>query len=202
MINALENFTAKISVQPLAQALLESIQEFNGNDKAAAIPQLDQVELVAERTGNDPVEVDISKLKGLALGDINTIRKEKGLTWHKFRQILIENYSNIPYVPDAMVAYTQLMQQDDESTSQYFIRAKVLLECMNHTSKLSQISGKGLNNLALIQGLRGCHIRWRVAKEQESWIMMEDMYRSINRITKLMHILRPTMSQDTTQFLK
>ena len=49
-----------------------------------------------------------------------------------------------------MVAYTQLMQQDDESTSQFLIRVKVLLECMNHTSKLSQISGKGLNNLALI----------------------------------------------------
>ena len=31
MINALEDFTAKISVQPLAQAVLRSIQEFNGN---------------------------------------------------------------------------------------------------------------------------------------------------------------------------
>ena len=51
---------------------------------------------------------------------------------------------------DVMVAYTQLMQQDDESTSQYLIRAKALVECMNHTSKLSQISGKGLNNLAVI----------------------------------------------------
>ena len=51
---------------------------------------------------------------------------------------------------DMMVAYTNLRQQDDESTSQYLIRAKVLLECMNHTSRLSQISGKGLNNLALI----------------------------------------------------
>ena len=104
---------------------------------------------MAERTGNDPVEVGISKLKGLALGDINTIRKEEDLTWHKFRQILIENYSNIPYMLNAMVACTQLMQQDDESPLQYLIRAKVLLECMNHTSKLSQISGKGLNNLAL-----------------------------------------------------
>ena len=46
--------------------------------------------------------------------------------WHKFRQILIENYSNIPYMSDAMVAYTNLTQ-DDESTSQYLIRAKVLL---------------------------------------------------------------------------
>ena len=105
---------------------------------------------MAERTGNDPVKVGISKLKGLALGDINTVRKEEGLTWHKFMQILIENYSNIQYVSDTMLAYMQLTQHDDESTSQYLIRAKVLLECMNHTSKLAQISGKGLKNLALI----------------------------------------------------
>ena len=83
-----------------------------------------------------------------------------------------------------MVAYTQLRQQDDESISQYLIRAKVLLECMNHTPKLSQISGKGLNNLALVQGLRDCLIRWRVAKEQESLIAMENIYRSIKRIMK------------------
>ena len=80
MINALENFTAKISVQPLAQAAFGSIQEFDGNDKTSTIPWLDQVKLVAERTGNDPVKVGISKLKELALGDINTIRKEEGLT--------------------------------------------------------------------------------------------------------------------------
>ena len=123
----------------MAQTALRSIQEFDGNDKATTIPWLDQVRLVAE--------VGISKLKGLALGDINTIRKE-GLTWHRFRQILIENYSNIPYVSDMMAAYSNLTQQDDESTSQYLIRAKMLLECMNHT--LSQMSGRGLNNLALV----------------------------------------------------
>ena len=113
MINALANFAGKISVHPLAQTALRSIQEFNGNDKAATIPWLDQFKLVAERTCNDPLDGGISKLKGLALGDINTIRKEEGLRWHKFRQILMENYSNIPYVSDAMVAYTQLTQQDD-----------------------------------------------------------------------------------------
>ena len=94
------------------------------------------------------------------------------------------------------------MQQDDESTLQYLIRPKVLLEGMNHTSKLSQISVKGLNNLALIYRLRDNHIRWRVAKEQESWITMEDAYQSINRITKTDACKRPTMSQDMTQFLK
>ena len=95
MINALENCTAKISVQPFVQAVLGSIQEFDGINKATTVPWLDQVELVAKRTGNDPVEVGISTVKGLALGDINTIRKEEGLTWHQFRQILIENHSNI-----------------------------------------------------------------------------------------------------------
>ena len=47
---------------------------------------------------------------------------------------------------DAMGAYMQLTQKDDKSTSQYLITAKVLLKHMNHT----QITGKGLNNLALI----------------------------------------------------
>ena len=92
-------------MQQLAQAALRSIQEFHGNDKVATIPWLDHIELVAEKTGNDPVEVGISTLKGLALCDINTIRKEEGLTWHKFRQILMVNYSNIPYVSDTIVAY-------------------------------------------------------------------------------------------------
>ena len=51
---------------------------------------------------------------------------------------------------DSMVAYTQLMPQHDDSTSQYLSRAKVLLKHMNHTSKPSWISGKRLNNLAII----------------------------------------------------
>ena len=46
-------------------------------------------------TGIDPLEIAISKLKGLALADISTIREEEGLSWHKFRQCLIEQYSNL-----------------------------------------------------------------------------------------------------------
>ena len=42
VLNALENFSAKISMQLLAQAVLASIQEFNGKDKAMTIPWLDQ----------------------------------------------------------------------------------------------------------------------------------------------------------------
>ena len=89
MLNALENFSAKISMQLLAQAVLGSIQEFDGKDKATTKPWHDQGKLVVDRTGNDPVEVGIIKLRGLALGDINTIREEEGLVWYKFRPVLI-----------------------------------------------------------------------------------------------------------------
>ena len=37
--------------------------------------------MVAEKTGVGPLEVGISKLKGLALDDINAIHKEGHLTW-------------------------------------------------------------------------------------------------------------------------
>ena len=40
---------------------LGPIKEFDRMNKSATIPSLDQVELVAERTGNNPVVVGISK---------------------------------------------------------------------------------------------------------------------------------------------
>ena len=79
--------------------------------------------------------------------------------WHKFRQHLIEQYSNVPYAPDAMFAYSKILQQDNESTSQYLVSAKVLLEHIHYMSKLSDISGFGLDNLSLVQVLREAHIQ-------------------------------------------
>ena len=57
VLNALENFSAK---QAIAQSTLNSIQEFVSSDREATIPWLDQVELVAERTGIAPLELGIS----------------------------------------------------------------------------------------------------------------------------------------------
>ena len=62
MLNALENFSAEFSMQPLGQTAPGSIQEFDRKDKATTIPWLDQVKLVAERTGNYVVKIGISKL--------------------------------------------------------------------------------------------------------------------------------------------
>ena len=50
-LNALEIFSAKISVQLLAQTVFGSIQEFDGKDKVTTVPRLDQFELVTERSG-------------------------------------------------------------------------------------------------------------------------------------------------------
>ena len=54
-LERLENFTVKVSVQPMVQLALGSIPVFDGRGKTATIPWLGQVEEVTERTGNDPV---------------------------------------------------------------------------------------------------------------------------------------------------
>ena len=82
-----------------------------------------------------------------------------------------------------MFAYFHLSQGDDELTTQYLVRAKVLLECIHQTLKLSDITGSSWDNLYLIHGLKAPHIRKRVAKEQDFWQMMEDVFKTINIIT-------------------
>ena len=68
--------------------------------------------MVAEKTGIDSLEVGISKLKGLALGDINAIYKEGNLTWYSFRQRIIEHYPKVPYASNAIFMYSHLSQGD------------------------------------------------------------------------------------------
>ena len=140
--------------------------------------------MVAKKIGIDPLKVCISKLQGTDLGDINAMCKEGNLTWYKVRQRLIEYYSNMLYTSDAMSAYSHLLQGDDEMTAQYLVRAKVLLECIHHTTKLGDITGSSWDNLYLICRLKAPHVNKRVTKEQDSWRMMEDIFQTINHITK------------------
>ena len=73
----LDSYSSK---QAIIQMTLNAILEHNGSNKAATIPWLDHVKMVAENTGIDPLKVGICKLKGLALGDITAIQKEGHLT--------------------------------------------------------------------------------------------------------------------------
>ena len=162
---------------------LNSIKEYDGSDREVTIPWLDHIKLVAKKMGKDPLEVGISKLQGTALGDINARHKEGNVTWYKVRQRLIEYYLNMPYTSDSMFAYSHLSQGEDEMTAQYLVRAKVLLECIHHTTNLADITGSSRDNLYLVYRLKGPHIRKRVAKEQDSWRMV-DIFQSINCTTK------------------
>ena len=51
VLNNLESFWA---IQALAESTPNVTQEFNGSNMETTIPLLDQVELIAKRTGIDP----------------------------------------------------------------------------------------------------------------------------------------------------
>ena len=114
--------------------LINLIQEFDGTNLEATIPWLDHIEGVAKKTGLDPVEIGMCKLKGMALCDVNAASKE-GTLYFRFHQLLIEHYSNIPYMSDTLNAYAHLAQGEHELIAQYLTRAKVLLKCIHHIQK-------------------------------------------------------------------
>ena len=51
-------------------------------------------------------------------------------------------------------------------------------------SKLADSSGFGVDNLSLVWALRETHIRRGVVKEQESWRVMDNLFKSINKATR------------------
>ena len=153
-------------------------------DPTTMIPWLDHIEMVAEKTGIDPLKVGISRLKGLAMGDINAIHKESTLTWYSFRQRITEHYLNVPYALDAMFAYSHLSQGKEELIVHYLSRAKVLLVCIHYMTKLSSVPGVGWDNLYLVRGLRAPPITRMLASEQDFWRMIEDVFDTISCIAR------------------
>ena len=99
------------------------IQEFDGTNWEATIPWLDHVESIAKKTGFDTVEVGVSKLKGFVLHNVNTASKEGTLSYFWFHQLLIEHYSKIPYLSDALNAYAHFVHGKHELITQYISRA-------------------------------------------------------------------------------
>ena len=111
--------------------------------------------------------------------------------WHTFHEVLTENYSDVPYVSDIMTCYLKIIQGEEKSVAQYFVRAKMYLERINHTSKLSNINGGGLKHIPLAQGLKDSYIRQRVAKEAENWRTMEEAFNCISRHTRAAERMKP-----------
>ena len=62
----MENF-ARMQSQQLTTSALSTIHWFDGTDKSNTMSWLDQVEVVAERSNQTPLEVGMAKLKGVPL---------------------------------------------------------------------------------------------------------------------------------------
>ena len=126
------------------------IQEFNGTNWEATIPWLDHIKGITKKTGFDPLEIGMNKLKGMALHDINAASKEGTLSYFWFCQLLIQHYLNILYASDTLNTYAHLTLGKNKLITQYLTRAKVLLECIHHNSKICDITGIGHAKLYLV----------------------------------------------------
>ena len=124
-LNKLTETFARMQNQPLVTAALSTIDLIEGTDKPNTISWLEPVKMVAERNNQAPLEVGMAKLKGAPLCDAH---KTCSLTWPQLRTLLLENYSDTPYIFDMMVVYNRILQAEDESVSQYLIHAKDYLE--------------------------------------------------------------------------
>ena len=83
-----------------------------------------------------------------------------------------------------MFAYSKISQQDNESTAQYLVRAKVFLECIHCNPTYQTFQALVWITCHWSEGLREAYICRRVTKEQESWRTMEDVFKSINKVTR------------------
>ena len=137
-----------------------------------------------KKMGFNPMEIGMSKLKGMALCNINGATKEGTLSYLQFCQLLIEYYSNILYMSDTLNAYAHLVQGESKLITKYLTRAKALLEHIHHSSKICNIPGISYDKLYLVWGLHSPHIWQRVASEQDIWYSMEDIFQTIEHVTR------------------
>ena len=105
------------------QTGINLIQEFDDTNLETTLLWLDHIKGVTKKMGFDPVKIGMSKLRGTALHDVNAASKEGTLSYFQLHQLLIEHYSNIPYVSDTLNAYAHLVQGEQESIAQYLTRA-------------------------------------------------------------------------------
>ena len=71
-----------------------------------------------------------------------------------------------------------IRQDEDESCTQYLIRARDLLERGHSTSKLELIYSEGFHIL-LLEGLQDRWVRDRASKQVDKWTTMDEVFSSI-----------------------
>ena len=140
-----DNFQC-LSKNPLQQIALDAINSFDDSNKADTTSWLEQVELLVERGKESAVEIAVAKLKGNPLRVISTLKKETGkITWESLKNTLLKKYSDVLYRSNAVAKYFAIRQGEDESCTQYLIKARDLLERGHSTSKLELIDAEGFH---------------------------------------------------------
>ena len=121
----------------------------------------------------------MAKLKGNPLRVISALKKESGsIMWESLKNTLLKKYFDVPYRSNTMAKYFAIRQGEDESCTQYLIRARDLLERGHSASKLELIDAEGFH-IPVLNGLQDRWVRDRASKQVEKWPTMDEVFSSI-----------------------
>ena len=140
-----------LQTQALEQSTLDSIKNFDGNNKSKFTLWVQSVENAAKLCNMDTLTIALSKLQGPPLKSAHFLKSKevssgRQLNWHSLKKHLTTNYSEIPYNTHAINAYDNLHQGSNESTSAYLHRVQDILKHIHNTSDMTSIPAIGTNH--------------------------------------------------------
>ena len=185
IIGSLQSQIISLQSQPLQQAMLSSINMFNGTKKAEFAMWAQSIENATRICNLDAINITLSKLQGAPLKSVvylegkETISGKK-LSWTTLKQHLATNYSEIPYDTHAINAYDTLQQGMDESTEAYLHRAQDILEHIHHTNNMSSITAIGPNHTEILTGLKDKKLHNKLVESKaKKWTNMAQVLHNV-----------------------
>ena len=138
IIEYLQSQILGLQMQALQQSTLNSIKNFDGNNKSEFTSWEQSVENAVKLCNMDTLTIALSNLQGPPLKSAHFLESKevssgKQLKWHSLKKHLTTNYSEIPYNTHATNAYNNLHQGSDESTSAYLHRVQDILKHVHNT---------------------------------------------------------------------
>ena len=168
--------------------MLNSIKIFNGNNKSEFTSWEQSVENAAQLCNFDTLSIELSKLQGPPLKlacflESKEVNVGKQLSWQSLKKHLTNNYSKIPYNTHAIIAYDNLHQGSDESTSAYLHRAQDILECIHHMTDMANISAISTSHAKILTGLKDGRLCNKLAKSKaKKWTNMSQVLQDVTNM--------------------
>ena len=146
IIESLQSQILGLQTQALQQSMLNSIKNFDGNNKSKFTSWAQSVENVAKLCNLDTLTITLSKLQGPPLKLVHFLKSKeisssKQLNWHSLKKHLTTNYSEILYDTHAINVHDNLHQGSNESTSAYLHRAQDILDSLGNNTLEAKQSG-------------------------------------------------------------